>query len=670
MSFALPARRSSAEALLSALDHSFAIVEFAMDGTVLDANETFQSMAEYSATEIRGMPHRTLAAGSEGPIDADGPLWTALERGERRTGDFRMLGGSGQTLWIRGTYTPIIDRRGRPARVVLIGMDVTAERLRSAEAEAQAAAVRRTMAVAQFGLDGTVLDANDAFLDALGYRLDEVQGQQHWNFVTPCRAQSAAYEEFWTALRNGRHQAADHPLLGKGGREVWLDGSYSPVTDGSGRSLKIVMQAVDLTAAKRIALDLGGQIAALDRLQGIVHFDLSGEILDANANFLDAMGYRLEEVKGQHHFMFVEDAYAITDGYKDFWERLRAGEHFAAVYQLVGKGGREVWFKASYDPILDAHGRPYKVVLHATDVTACMTIRSRAIDTAEQALGNIWTASAVAEEVIAAIEGIGETIERSKIAVDGIHRQAQAADRAKGQLRESTHAMDDVIQLIARISQQINLLALNATIEAARAGEAGRGFAVVATEVKNLASQAHSATVRISEQIAAMQAASDEVIGSLGSVGQAIGEVRGLVSEAAGAIAGQGAMTRSVADRMQDAADKVASINRSLDDWIVGLEERRRNPRIRTFRKARIVVDGRADAVPCILRDISATGARIEISDDVDLPERFRFAISGERGDRICSIVRRSNDTVSVRFIQAEAPHGGPHDRSLALAGT
>jgi methyl-accepting chemotaxis protein len=411
------------------------------------------------------------------------------------------------------------------------------------------------------------------------------------------------------------------------------------------------MHAADVTEEKRIAAEHDGQVTAINRLQAVAHFDLSGNIQHANANFLNALGYRLEEVKGQHHYMFVEEAFAVSPEYKAFWERLGRGEHFSAVYQRVGKGGRNVWLQASYNPISNGNGQLIKVVKIATDITASMEARARAIDATEQTLSNVRTVSTAAEEMNSSISEITASMSRSKAAVDDIHDQALAADKATGQLRQTTQSMDDVIQLIAKIAQQINLLALNATIEAARAGEAGKGFAVVATEVKNLANQAHSATTRISDQIAAMQSASDDVIGTLASISQAIGNVQGFVSETAGAIHEQSLATQDITTNMHTAADKVANINRSLDDWVVGLEERRRDPRIRTFKQATIIVQGRPDGINCVLRDISATGARVELTGDDLLPETFKLNISNEPGERDCALVRRANGMVSVRFI-------------------
>jgi methyl-accepting chemotaxis protein len=652
MKFALSARRSNTDSLLFALEHSLATAEFGIDGTLLDANENFLSLTGYALAEIRGQHHRILVEESHGLSEDYRAFWAALNRGERQTCEHRQVAKGGRITWIRATYTPILDRRGNPVRIVALAMDVTAEKRQSAHAAEQAAALNRSQAVVRFGLDGTVLDANQAFLEAMGYRLEEVKGQQHWMFAAPAEAQSHTYEDFWKSLRRGEDRSADYMLLGRGAREVWFRATYAPVSDESGRPCEIVMFGTLITQEKKIAIDYGGQVAAIDRLQAVVQFDLSGHIEDVNDNFLKAVGYRAEEVKGQHHFMFVDEAYAVSPEYKEFWEKLKRGEHFSAVYQRIGKGGRSVWLHASYNPILDASGQPYKVVKYATDVTTSMEARARAIDAAEQTLSNVWTASAAAEEMNTSIAEITARMGRSKAAVDDIHNQALTADKSTGQLRQSTQSMDDVIQLIAKISQQINLLALNATIEAARAGEAGRGFAVVATEVKNLANQAHSATTRISEQIAAMQTASDDVIGTLASISQGIGTVQTFVSEAAGAIQDQSLATQDIAANMQNAADKVANINRSLDEWVVGLEERRRDPRLRTFQQAKIILQGRADPIDCILRDISAAGARVELKGDEPLPDRFKLRISGTRGEKDCALVRRAGGMVSMRFVQ------------------
>ena len=239
-----------------------------------------------------------------------------------------------------------------------------------AELAAQVAALHRVQAVIEFDLDGTILQANDNFLQAVGYRLDEIQGRHHSLFVDPDQASGTEYRDFWARLGRGEFDAGQYRRLGKGGREIWIQASYNPVLDPQGRPFKVVKFATDITAQKLQAADSAGQLAAIDKSQAVIEFSLDGHILSANANFLAATGYSLEEVRGQHHALFVEPELRGSAEYRRFWEKLGRGEYDAGQYRRLGKGGREIWIQASYNPILDGNGRPSKVVKYATDITA------------------------------------------------------------------------------------------------------------------------------------------------------------------------------------------------------------------------------------------------------------------------------------------------------------
>ena len=230
-------------------------------------------------------------------------------------------------------------------------------------------ALMRSQAIMEFGLDGTILTANDNYLNLLGYSLPEIVGKHHRLFVDAAFAQSAEYRQFWAELAAGKYQAAVYRRLGQGGREVWIQASYNPVFDKSGRPVKVIKFATDITEQKNRSADHEAQIAAINRAQAVIEFGLDGRVIQVNDNFLSILGYRLEEVVGQHHRMFCDPDYAASAEYAQVWERLRAGEYVAAEFQRFGKGGKEVWIQASYNPILDAQGRPVRVVKFATDIT-------------------------------------------------------------------------------------------------------------------------------------------------------------------------------------------------------------------------------------------------------------------------------------------------------------
>jgi methyl-accepting chemotaxis protein len=233
----------------------------------------------------------------------------------------------------------------------------------------QVTAINKSQAVIEFGLDGTILTANDNFLHALGYTLSEVQGKHHSLFVDPVYRQSTEYRAFWAKLGRGEYDAAVYKRIGKGGKEVWIQASYNPILDSHGTPFKVVKFATDVTDQKMRLADYEGQIAAIDKAQGVIEFELDGTIRTANANFLNVLGYTLVEVKGKHHSLFVTSAYRDSAEYRAFWAKLGRGEYDAAQYLRLGKGGREVWIQASYNPIFDLNGKPFKVVKYATDVT-------------------------------------------------------------------------------------------------------------------------------------------------------------------------------------------------------------------------------------------------------------------------------------------------------------
>ncbi|HEX8445971.1 MAG TPA: PAS domain S-box protein [Sphingomonas sp.] len=235
---------------------------------------------------------------------------------------------------------------------------------------AELAAIRRSHAVLEIGIDGTILDANDRFLALVGYALEEIRGRHHRILVPEAQRDQPEYAAFWASLARGAFVAAEFKRVRKDGREVWIKGSYNPVLDPDGRPYKIVKFANDITAAKIKSADDAGQIAAIGRTQAVIAFSLDGMILYANDRFCEAMNYSESQVVGQHHRMFLTPGTEDDAAYRAFWHALRSGESLAGEFCRIARGGRKVWLQATYTPILDPDGRPFKVVKYATDVTA------------------------------------------------------------------------------------------------------------------------------------------------------------------------------------------------------------------------------------------------------------------------------------------------------------
>lgn len=468
----------------------------------------------------------------------------------------------------------------------------------TATAAATLAAIEQAQAVIEFDLDGIVLTANARFLAAMGYSLGEIKGQHHSLFVEPGYAASLEYKKFWEQLRAGNHQTAQFKRIAKGGKDVWIEASYNPVIGRDGKPFKIVKFATDVTARTMAFADMSGQIAALNKSQAVIAFTLDGTVLDANDNFLAVLGYRLDEIKGKHHGMFVDAGYRASADYRQFWDDLRHGKFQAGQFRRLGKGGKEVRIEASYNLTLDLDGKPFKVVKYATDISAraaelgnLKAIVDQNFNEIEGALqrstgeaqiasgavqstsANVQAMAASAEELAASVREITDTMSKSKAAVDGAHGQLGEADKAVQKLTAMSKSMGGIINLIRDIAGQINLLALNATIESARAGDAGKGFAVVASEVKNLARQAGNATDQIAREIEGLQTVSDEVVTSLQTVGRSINTVLDYVTGTASAVEEQSTVTQEMSTAMQKAAGSVGAINDNMAEISTAVQQ-------------------------------------------------------------------------------------------------
>ena len=484
------------------------------------------------------------------------------------------------------------------------------------------AALDRSLAVIEFDPTGRILTANENFCRAMGYTLAEIQGQHHSMFVEPADRASAAYAEFWRRLGGGQYDAGEYKRLGKGGREVWIQASYNPVLKGS-KVVKVVKVATDVTAEKLRAAEQQGKMDAISRAQAVIEFTPGGEIVTANDNFLAAMGYRLDEIRGQHHRMFVAPEEAASPAYADFWARLNRGEYVAAEFRRIGKGGKEIWIQASYNPIFDTEGRILRVVKYATDVTervravasvgqglsrlaakdlratidealppafAAMrenfnsaagelsrtlqavaasgeTIRSGASDISraaddlsrrtEQQAASLEQTAAALDQVTATVaktaEGANHARDVAGNASDDATASSQIVSRAveaMSGIEQSSRQIGQIIGTIDEIAFQTNLLALNAGVEAARAGDAGRGFAVVASEVRALAQRTADAAKEIKGLISAstQQVASgvslvsdtgrslDRIVGQVGELSRVVVEIAASAREQATAL--------------------------------------------------------------------------------------------------------------------------------------
>lgn len=371
----------------------------------------------------------------------------------------------------------------------------------------------RGMLSIRLDADLCVSAVNQDFADVLGYPREQLLGRPMSELVPAYVTKLPCFRNFNQAIAKLAPVSDDYRYLRADGSLAWLNIHWLPVRGEDGELSHVQGYARDVTRTMERAKENESFIDALVRSTAIIQFNLDGTVITANDQFQSAMGYRLEQIVGQHHRMFCTPDEAASNEYAAFWRKLNNGEYVADRFRRIDSRGSEVWLEATYNPVYDAEENLYKVVKFANVVTDQVKREAQVREAAGVAYD-------VSQQTDVSAENGATVVQQTVQTMQQIAAQMQAATESVEALGKQSLQINSIVQTIGGIAEQTNLLALNAAIEAARAGEQGRGFAVVADEVRQLAARTSAATDEIVNVVEENQVLSDKVVRQMASTRQ------------------------------------------------------------------------------------------------------------------------------------------------------
>ena len=516
------------DSLKQALEKSHATIELAPDGTILRANRNFLQVTKYEHEQLVGKHYEMLDANSAKPQERD-ELWSTLRAGSSVNLIWLMQSATGNEVWLRANYCPVMDDSRNVSRIIVFGDDISQSQREEADMKGKLSAIDRTRAIIEFDMSGTIQSANTNFLNTLNYTLDDIVGKHHSMFLSAQEVESSDYAAFWNTLQSGQYIKTRCRRLGKDGKEIWLQASYNPQKGASGRFEKVIKYATDITAERQAELELKSLTAeAIDVMGAMAKGDLT------------------KRMNGQYSIETAVLAKSINDSVTQL----------ANTIEKVSKSSEALKESSA----------------QLTDLST--SSQSAAHQTADQTRAVASAAHNISQNVSLVVDGLQQLVSSVSQVSSSSHEAASVAEKAVNlaesaklnvhQLAQSSSDIGAVIKVINSIADQTNLLALNATIEAARAGEAGKGFAVVANEVKELAKETARATEEVSVKISAIQSDSQVAVKAINDIGSTIENISATQSTIASSVKEQSTVSDSISHSVDDVAKGSNSIEGTI----------------------------------------------------------------------------------------------------------
>ncbi|NVK45370.1 MAG: PAS domain S-box protein [Rhodobacteraceae bacterium] len=567
-------------ALEHVLDDTHIIVSCDPDGVIRHVNDIFLETTGFTREEAIGKDY-TFFVRTKDKEEAKA-LWDRIRAGETQKVIVPRLNKAGEEIWFSATYSAHRGMDGKVDAIYVIGREISTMHLKRRDNRSKEDAIRRSMAFIEFDLKGNILHANDLFLQTTGYTLDEIKGNHHRIFMPDGEADTQAYRDLWDRLGKGSSEKGQVKRRAKNGDLIWLEATYETLIDPEGRPFKVVKYAFDITKAKNMEADACGQIEAIQKVQAVIEFKPDGTILRANQNFCDALGYTEEEIVGKHHSMFVDPKIVQSQSYTDFWADLRSGKALSDEYERIGKGGKRISIRASYNPIRDAAGQVTKIVKFAVDTTVYRVT----VDTLMEGLDRLakgdlsvhldtnlgefdslrqnfnQTASQLQEIVGGITDGAQILKSESESIGQATDDLARRTEHQAATLEESAAALDELVASVKGVAETAN------TVQS-RSGEA-RNHTVQAEEVVDRAISAMDEIENSSKQVASITSVIDDIAFQTNLLALNAGVEAARAGEAGRGFAVVASEVRALAQRSSEAAREIATLISTSNQQVSG----------------------------------------------------------------------------------------------------